>query len=137
MGFEKSDIGSCCRGILLFLLLSLFFILNFNFGHFIVLRTKQFHLFQIVRREGLSLWQELFPSLVSLANKGPAHVSFVFFLLGSVVYLFHTYLRSASVNAAGFSFSLQAELVSMMLRWLPEDITVHNEDLEGLCYPVN
>ncbi|KMT13498.1 hypothetical protein BVRB_4g082770 [Beta vulgaris subsp. vulgaris] len=25
----------------------------------------------------------------------------------------------------------QAELVSMMLRWLPEDITVHNEDLEG------
>ncbi|CAI0432336.1 unnamed protein product [Linum tenue] len=26
---------------------------------------------------------------------------------------------------------LQAELVSMMLRWLPEDITVHNEDLEG------
>lgn len=28
--------------------------------------------------------------------------------------------------------SCQAELVSMMLRWLPEDITVHNEDLEGL-----
>lgn len=27
---------------------------------------------------------------------------------------------------------IQAELVSMMLRWLPEDITVHNEDLEGL-----
>ncbi|KAL6989566.1 histone deacetylase [Sarracenia purpurea var. burkii] len=26
---------------------------------------------------------------------------------------------------------IQAELVSMMLRWLPEDITVHNEDLEG------
>ncbi|MFQ6650113.1 hypothetical protein Gotur_022745 [Gossypium turneri] len=26
---------------------------------------------------------------------------------------------------------VQAELVSMMLRWLPEDITVHNEDLEG------
>ncbi|KAF2532761.1 hypothetical protein F2Q70_00032254 [Brassica cretica] len=25
----------------------------------------------------------------------------------------------------------QAEVVSMMLRWLPEDITVHNEDLEG------
>ncbi|KAG2244157.1 hypothetical protein Bca52824_094015 [Brassica carinata] len=24
-----------------------------------------------------------------------------------------------------------AEVVSMMLRWLPEDITVHNEDLEG------
>lgn len=28
--------------------------------------------------------------------------------------------------------SCQAELVLMMLRWLPEDITVHNEDLEGL-----
>lgn len=52
---------------------------------------------EIARREGLSLWQDLFPSLVSLSNKGPA----------------------------------QAELVSMMLRWLPEDITVHNEDLEG------
>ncbi|XP_057763700.1 protein HASTY 1 isoform X2 [Salvia miltiorrhiza] len=26
---------------------------------------------------------------------------------------------------------IQAELVLMMLRWLPEDITVHNEDLEG------
>ncbi|KAF8401555.1 hypothetical protein HHK36_012497 [Tetracentron sinense] len=52
---------------------------------------------EIVRREGLNLWQELFPSLVSLSNNGP----------------------------------IQAELVSMMLRWLPEDITVHNEDLEG------
>lgn len=30
------------------------------------------------------------------------------------------------------SFYNQAELVSMVLRWLPEDITVHNEDLEGL-----
>ncbi|XP_010245372.1 PREDICTED: protein HASTY 1 isoform X2 [Nelumbo nucifera] len=52
---------------------------------------------EIVRREGLSLWKELLPSLVSLSNNGP----------------------------------IQAELVSMMLRWLPEDITVHNEDLEG------
>ncbi|KAJ4954303.1 hypothetical protein NE237_011086 [Protea cynaroides] len=52
---------------------------------------------EIVRREGLSLWQELLPSLVSLSNNGP----------------------------------IQAELVSMILRWLPEDITVHNEDLEG------
>ncbi|KAJ7973420.1 Protein HASTY 1 [Quillaja saponaria] len=52
---------------------------------------------EIVRREGLNLWQELLPSLISLSNKGP----------------------------------IQAELVSMMLRWLPEDITVHNEDLEG------
>ncbi|XP_038889446.1 protein HASTY 1 [Benincasa hispida] len=52
---------------------------------------------EIVRREGLSLWEGLFPSLVSLSSKGPIH----------------------------------AELVSMMLRWLPEDITVHYEDLEG------
>ncbi|KAK6911461.1 Exportin-1/Importin-beta-like [Dillenia turbinata] len=52
---------------------------------------------EIVRREGLDLWQLLLPSLVSLSNNGPS----------------------------------QAELVSMMLRWLPEDITVHNEDLEG------
>ncbi|KAI4301872.1 hypothetical protein L6164_035110 [Bauhinia variegata] len=52
---------------------------------------------EIVRREGLNLWQELLPSLISLSSKGP----------------------------------IQAELVSMMLRWLPEDITVHNEDLEG------
>ncbi|CAM8926022.1 unnamed protein product [Rhodiola kirilowii] len=52
---------------------------------------------EIVRREGLNLWHELFPSLVSKSNNGP----------------------------------IQAELVSMVLRWLPEDITVHNEDLEG------
>lgn len=52
---------------------------------------------EIVRREGLVLWQDLLPSLFSLSSKGPA----------------------------------QAELVSMMLRWLPEDIMVHNEDLEG------
>ncbi|XP_010550956.1 PREDICTED: protein HASTY 1 [Tarenaya hassleriana] len=34
----------------------------------------------------------------------------------------------ASLSTQG---PLQAELVAMMLRWLPEDITVHNEDLEG------
>lgn len=27
---------------------------------------------------------------------------------------------------------LQAEIVSTMLRWLPEDILIHNEDLEGM-----
>ena len=42
---------------------------------------------QIVRRGGLDLWQELFPSLVSLSSKGPAEVYssnvtlFVFFIL--------------------------------------------------------
>ncbi|RDX99328.1 Protein HASTY 1, partial [Mucuna pruriens] len=52
---------------------------------------------EVVRREGLNLWQEMLPSLISLSSKGP----------------------------------IEAELVAMMLRWLPEDITVHNEDLEG------
>ncbi|XVE62893.1 hypothetical protein DITRI_Ditri06bG0156100 [Diplodiscus trichospermus] len=55
---------------------------------------------EIVRREGLNLWQELLPSLVSIPSEGP----------------------------------VQAELVSMMLRWLSEDITVHDEDLEGFIY---
>ncbi|MQM03444.1 hypothetical protein Taro_036230, partial [Colocasia esculenta] len=52
---------------------------------------------EVIRREGLDLWQELLPSLVSLSNKGP----------------------------------IEGELVAILLRWLPEDITVHNEDLEG------
>ncbi|WOK94722.1 protein HASTY 1 [Canna indica] len=52
---------------------------------------------EVVRREGVALWHELLPTLVSLSNKGP----------------------------------IEAELVAMVLRWLPEDITVHNEDLEG------
>lgn len=52
---------------------------------------------EVVRREGLTLWYELLPSLVSLSNNGP----------------------------------IEAELVAMILRWLPEDITVHNEDLES------
>ncbi|KAH1079333.1 hypothetical protein AAZX31_19G226200 [Glycine max] len=52
---------------------------------------------EVVRREGLNLWQEMLPSLISLSSNGP----------------------------------IEAELVAMMLRWLPEDITVHNEDLEG------
>ncbi|KAF6173752.1 hypothetical protein GIB67_042920 [Kingdonia uniflora] len=56
---------------------------------------------EIVKREGITLLQDLLPSLVSLSNMGPT----------------------------------QAELVSMVLRWLPEDITVHNEDLEGFHWP--
>ncbi|CAA2977914.1 HASTY 1 [Olea europaea subsp. europaea] len=52
---------------------------------------------EMVRREGLSLWQELLPIIIPFSSTGP----------------------------------IQAELVAMMLRWLPEDITVHNEDLEG------
>ncbi|KAK1292067.1 Protein HASTY 1 [Acorus calamus] len=52
---------------------------------------------EVVRREGVNLWQELLPSLGALCHKGP----------------------------------VEAELVAMILRWLPEDVTVHNEDLEG------
>ncbi|PKA60395.1 Protein HASTY 1 [Apostasia shenzhenica] len=52
---------------------------------------------ELIRREGVVLWQELLPSFISLSNRGP----------------------------------VEAELVAMILRWLPEDITVHNEDLEG------
>ncbi|KAG2588724.1 hypothetical protein PVAP13_5NG231200 [Panicum virgatum] len=52
---------------------------------------------EVVRREGVALWNTLLPSIVSLSNSGP----------------------------------IEAELVAMILRWLPEDITVHNEDLEG------
>uniref|UniRef100_J3KZV4 Uncharacterized protein n=1 Tax=Oryza brachyantha TaxID=4533 RepID=J3KZV4_ORYBR len=52
---------------------------------------------EVVRREGIALWNTLLPSIVSLSNNGP----------------------------------IEAELVAMILRWLPEDITVHNEDLEG------
>ncbi|XP_062198734.1 protein HASTY 1-like isoform X2 [Phragmites australis] len=52
---------------------------------------------EVVRREGVPLWNTLLPSIVSLSNRGP----------------------------------IEAELVAMILRWLPEDITVHNEDLEG------
>ncbi|KAL5222580.1 hypothetical protein ABZP36_027293 [Zizania latifolia] len=52
---------------------------------------------EVVRREGVALWNTLLPSIVSLSNNGP----------------------------------IEAELVAMILRWLPEDVTVHNEDLEG------
>ncbi|CAL4956680.1 unnamed protein product [Urochloa decumbens] len=52
---------------------------------------------EVVRREGVALWNTLLPSIVALSNSGP----------------------------------IEAELVAMILRWLPEDITVHNEDLEG------
>ncbi|PHU02613.1 Pyruvate dehydrogenase E1 component subunit beta-1, mitochondrial [Capsicum chinense] len=44
-------------------------------AHCIVLRPVQLYMFQIARREGLSLWQELFPTLVSVSNKGPAQLN--------------------------------------------------------------
>jgi hypothetical protein len=40
---------------------------------------------------------------------------------------------SMSLGVEGLTLRFwQAELVAMVLRWLPEDVTVHNEDLEGL-----
>ncbi|KAK1664794.1 hypothetical protein QYE76_052953 [Lolium multiflorum] len=45
------------------------------------------------------------------------------------VNLLNTLLPSiASLSNSG---PVEAEVVAMILRWLPEDITVHNEDLEG------
>ncbi|KAK4800557.1 hypothetical protein SAY86_021044 [Trapa natans] len=36
-----------------------------------------------------------------------------------------------SLSSLASNGPIQTELVAMMLRWLPEDITVHNDDLEG------
>lgn len=33
---------------------------------------------QVVRREGIALWHELLPSIVSLSNKGPTEVYCLF-----------------------------------------------------------
>lgn len=49
-------------------------LLFINYSRFVVL-------LQIVRREGLDLWQEMFPSLVSLSSKGPIQVNLKFSLL--------------------------------------------------------
>jgi hypothetical protein len=83
---------------------------------------------QIVRREGLVLlWhEEMLPSLVTLSSKGPIQVNFKFLLIFMFA-LFYFYTLFFMIRNY-----IQAELVSMMLRWLSEDITVHNEDLEGL-----
>lgn len=51
----------------------------------------------------------------------------------SIIFLcFGLYFILKYVLDSYFPPPSQAELVAMMLRWLPEDITVHNEDLEGL-----
>lgn len=48
---------------------------------------------QIIRREGINLWQELLPTLISLSGKGPIQVLTMFpnlrhlFLLGLTVSL--------------------------------------------------
>ena len=55
-----------------------------------------------------------------------SHSSISFFL-STILFILSVYEM-----VTFFSFPNQAELVSMTLRWLPEDITVHNEDLEGL-----
>lgn len=92
------------------------------------------NLLQVVRREGIDFWHDLLPSLITLSHNGPAEVNFspsVFFgqfLLTGIIFF------DSCWRKVGFRLNLlhfQAELVVMILRWLPEDITVHNEDLEG------
>lgn len=69
MGFEKSHSCSCCGGSLYLKSTFLgrgeaFLSVLYNFDIFL----------QIVRREGLSLWQELWPSIITLSNMGPIQV---------------------------------------------------------------
>ena len=89
MGSEKSDSCPCCWGFhhnaldFSFKLLPLChnWSLVWNKMCLVVLS-------QIVRREGLELWQELLPSLVSLSSKGPVQVSCMFsYLQGLHFYL--------------------------------------------------
>lgn len=69
MGFEKSGSCSCCWGCLVF-----------PIQHFEELNIllqwllSVLYVLQIVRREGLSLWQELLPSIITLSNMGPIQV---------------------------------------------------------------
>lgn len=44
---------------------------------FTTLSSSWFTLLQIVRREGVSFWQELFPRLLSMSNQGPIQVNFI------------------------------------------------------------
>jgi len=39
---------------------------------------------QIVRREGLNLWQQLLPSVVTLSNSGPSQVILFYFLTSTL-----------------------------------------------------
>lgn len=49
-------------------------------------------LLQIVRREGLNLWEELLPSLVSLSNNGPMQVKLYIFVYATLLSLMVMYL---------------------------------------------
>lgn len=55
--------SNCCQ---LFKIFSLFFL-----QHLIIISNFS----QIVRREGLELWQQLLPTLISLSSQGPVQVS--------------------------------------------------------------
>jgi hypothetical protein len=63
-------------------------LLDFKFFWFLLLIIS---LLQIVRREGLELWKELLPSLVSLSSQGPIQVHFIFYVLAAIVlpFIFH------------------------------------------------
>ena len=68
-------------------------------------------------------------------QQGSCTSKFIFFHLQSLPRFIAFYFRICTRCCVDFFPLLcQAELVSMMLRWLPEDITVHNEDLEGLSW---
>lgn len=93
------------------------------------------NLWQVVRREGIDFWHDLLPSLITLSHNGPAEANFsLFFSFFWPVSFDRNYIFDSCWSKVGFTLNLlyfQAELVVMILRWLPEDITVHNEDLEG------
>lgn len=74
---------------------------------YIVYASQFLILIQIVRREGLNLWQELLPTLVSLASNGPIQVNQCF-LTATFWFLF-----SSSSNAREIFF-----LFSISPSWL-------------------
>lgn len=56
----------------------------FHFWHFIymppvlLLRILLLIFLKVVRREGLSIWSELLPTIITLSNKGPIQVEHIF-----------------------------------------------------------
>jgi hypothetical protein len=67
-------------------------------------------------------------------QQGSCTSKFISFLWQSLPCFFTIHFRICMRYYVEFFLLYQAELVSMVLRWLPEDITVHNEDLEGLSW---
>ena len=89
---------------------------------------------QIVRREGLVLWQELQEPLFSLSSKGPAQVNSSFSTCSHCLALLHFILEYALGVVLIFSTFVLGWVGFDDVEWLFEDITIHNEDLEGLSW---